>query len=367
MRKRIRVGYGFIVALGCFSGGIVGAQEDGETEPSLDDVKRDRLIPTFVTIHVDDAPVKEVVASLSEQAGITIGLNNLGETERTTLHVERKPFWLAILQLCENAGLEPSSFMGRRGGLSLMKARGAWADQPTHHSGCFLSVAESVQTTHRKDFSKENTDHTLSVSFTLFVDPRLKVVQSSGALQVEQAIDGYGNEIELQSTLRGRRMMGGVMGRGGNHTLPINAHLSYREDLGSKLTLLKGSIELEILENEEVVEVDDFSELPKEFEVGDLTISVEEWSTKKERHSLSIEIEGLSFESIVPEIAVMDDQGNEIIGGSSNTSRQNEGCHISKTLTLRNSKPEKLVFSFPTESRTVKVPLEFHDVPLPDR
>jgi hypothetical protein len=71
----------------------------------------DRLVaPTLVGLDAKDAPLDDILAALSKQAGCDIVLGGSKAEElaakKLTLETGKVPFWLAVLKVCDAAGLQ---------------------------------------------------------------------------------------------------------------------------------------------------------------------------------------------------------------------------------------------------------------------
>jgi hypothetical protein len=114
--------------------------------------------PTFVTLHLKDAPAAEAFDQLARQAGATLttqppGLLQRGDLPKVTLDVEREPFWLVMRKLCGACNLRPERSGDKK--LALAADDGSWARRPFVTSGPFLVTANELYVTRGVRFGAE--------------------------------------------------------------------------------------------------------------------------------------------------------------------------------------------------------------------
>src|SRR5688500_15615269 len=106
--------------------------------------------PTFVTLHRSDAAPALAFDELARQASAKLetqppAVLQRDDLPRVTIHVDRKPFWEVLRQLCATCNLRPERSGGGR--LLLSADDGSWARQPASISGPFLVTASEAYVT----------------------------------------------------------------------------------------------------------------------------------------------------------------------------------------------------------------------------
>jgi hypothetical protein len=177
--------------------------------------------PTMVRLDFDNAPLGEVVKSLSAQSRMQLTLqpenNALWSLKRITLKSEQPvAFWEAVDRLCQTAGLQTSPVIampgqgGKPAGLSFSAGTG-WSLGPTYDSGPFRLQLISLH--HHKDVMLGQAGQPglnigqpprfvaprpaleeLYFQLQVMAEPRLMVSQS-GALTITEALDEKGNSL----------------------------------------------------------------------------------------------------------------------------------------------------------------------------
>ena len=117
------------------------------------------LAPTLVTLDATNAPLDEVLATLSKQAGCAVAIGGLNAdalaAKKITVMTGKVPFWAAVLKVCDAGGLQiagvggfvaPGSMPyrrkpGRPAGAVVLEARAGAKPRPASVHGAVLVEA----------------------------------------------------------------------------------------------------------------------------------------------------------------------------------------------------------------------------------
>ncbi|MGD9720071.1 MAG: hypothetical protein AB7O59_02515 [Pirellulales bacterium] len=158
--------------------------------------------PTVVTLQRDDAPISEVFAEIQKQTGNTIVDNRGAFNETTTdVHVkvdfDKTPFWKALDQTLDQAGMALYQYSGERGAYVVSRPPGAGpAAEHAHYSGIFR--IEPLRFEAVRDLRNRDTQ---SLRFYLEVtwEPRLQPFAILQPLGEISAVGDNGENIAVTS------------------------------------------------------------------------------------------------------------------------------------------------------------------------
>lgn len=221
---------------------------------------------TRVTLHFKDAHPRDVVAELARQGRTELPVWPEGSWEqrgrkwpKITVDLDRQPFWAALRQVCEKAGLSLQTY-GTGDGISLSAhgGDGRW-DGAVHLNGPFMFVARSASETQSRTVgygknNARNASHSLNVAVGAFAEPKLRVLGRSWSPELTEATDETGR------SLLGPRdaVREGVdMNLHGNANVwDLNVTLQPAQG-AKRLAKLKGSTKLLLQTKSETLEVPD--------------------------------------------------------------------------------------------------------------
>jgi hypothetical protein len=315
------------------------------------------LLPTRVSWDFHEATRAEVVAAIEKAIGRKIdvrdekGPDAIPVPERVTCHVENKPFWEAMAPLSEAAGFtvehpQPwsgaiSVVFGRKSDLSAMQVHGgfAWISQPWVFKGA-------------------TAEQGIVRPITCLVDPHLQVIGGNG-LTLSSAIDDQG--VSLLPELPERRMMSMWTGM----VYPVFV-LPLKRGTG-KTVSIRGLRKFIVTTREETADVT--PEVGRIYSIAGQRVRVDRFISTPGKLDVSLDFQGREggaadsgLRFCYGHFLVRDGQGQVledvplIFGGPSG------GFLIEKELPAGFTC--RLVLT--ARTRTVEVPFEFKDLPLPE-
>ncbi len=167
-----------------------------ETLPLVtwDELKKQLGGPTLVTLHVKEMPIGEVIDALNKQAPIPVTMQNRSYLEQQkkpplTLDYEAQPFWEVVRDIAQKAGIGVQSYGGQRGVTFT-----PWGDENAgiaSASGPAIFNLTSASYNRYVGQGKANggNNESLSLSCTLFADPKLQWQQQGLTVHLTEALD----------------------------------------------------------------------------------------------------------------------------------------------------------------------------------
>lgn len=342
------------------------------------------LGPSSITIHVKDAKPADVFAQLGKQARCEFPTwpRNLFEQNMNntliTLDADHADFWTVFKDACQKTGVFPQQ-MGNDRGMTLQQGSSSYWNGPSVTSGPFLIVANRIYRSNSIDLANPgNVQHDFQLGLCAFAEPKIKVVQSSYNVHVDECVDDKGN-----SLVSANRMYDG-MSNGQQWMWNLTANLNYPapEKVGKVITRFKGKIKFLIQTKSETLDVPDILKVNNlQKTVAHRRMLIKECKKNGEQYEVQITLyrDGLSqqdWQSIQNPgytVKLQDKDGRSLSangwggGGGGNEMTYNWNFN-------RNSwggeegkvgEPHRLVWEIPLETRETDVPFEFKNLPMP--
>lgn len=382
-------------------------------EAAIGHIEEDRRVgATLVTLQLEGASPARAVEELSRAARGSIGLEppDLARDRSlkpVSLNARKRPFWEVMQALSRQTGLEPTTLTrgGRETGFGLACGDGTWADHPLVLAGPLLLRADRLTRTSGISLRDPGTSNEFSVSLTAFAEPKLRVLDFSGGVTLEEAVDDRGNSLVPPSD-NGVPANVEAFGnsRGGNTShWELGATLHYPKNPGTRIVRLKGSTTFEVQIRAAKLEVP----IPGAKNVSRNLDGVQVWvkSADSQRADIVVLRDNrpdpdwyrLRASLLATEARLLDDKG-QVVGrsqGGVDIDDNNDGQAIEVRLRFAResgedgagqgpgqgapardrrrpggrgpTQPEavKLLWEFPVETREVVVPFEFRDLPIP--
>lgn len=350
-------------------------------QAALAQIEENRLLgPSFITLHVKDAPAAEVMAEISRQcfAPLPTMPENLWKQEsfpKLTLDVDHQPFWKVMPDVCEKLGVD---FRPYPGGVRLMRTGAMRADGVSEIDGAFLVVATGINYTRSKSFARQGEQSRFGMNLTVMPEPKLTVLRGAGTVTVDEAVDDRGNSL-LPNT-GAPNVWGGFGGFGGwNLYVPLR----YPKEIGTRITQFKGSTSFLIQLESEKIEIPNLTSLkPTTRLVNGLQATFEEMKKVGDSWQLHIRVDRPGFggpewqqfmEGAQNRLRVLDADGNPLDRRGTSTSVNNNVVEMTLDFFQPNRPdghpsppPARLVWEVPTKTRELTVPIHFQDLPLFD-
>jgi hypothetical protein len=353
-------------------------------EAVLKQIDDNRIMgPSFITLHVKDAAPADVVAEISRQcfAPLLTSPDNLwqqGTFPKVTLDVDHKPFWAVFPDLCQKLGvdLRPSG-----AGMRLMQAGGMQIQGVSQIDGPFLVVANQITYSRTRNFGQGQGEQTsFGMSLTVYAEPKLIVLRSSGTINLDKAIDDHGNSLVPEAGAQ-RMFFGGFNGMGGFN---VYSPLKYpTKNPGRRITSFKGSTTLVLQTGVEKLDIPDLmhvKELPRL--VNGMQVTFIDMKKNNDAWQLRLRIPQPNFggqewqqlmDGVQNRLQVLDANGASLDHRGMSTSGNNNSIDLTLEFARstqpdgRNSgDPARLVWEVPTSSKEVSVPIDLKDLPLFD-
>jgi hypothetical protein len=371
-------------------------------EGNLDDEARHRIESAIVkieeqdetgasSINMDatDMPAREFFAALSKQIRAELqpaqpDLWQMGNfNSKATFHFENASFWEVMKEVQEKYNLD---LVPWNDGVRLVPGGNgnAMLRGPGVVSGPFKIVAQQVYRAQTADLvNGGGTQSEFLVRFMGFCEPKLRLMQASSELQLQEAIDENGNSL----LPGGNNAYSGFAG-GNNGMWNFNARLKYPENNpGHRIVRLKGVMPVVLQTGYESLEIDDpLSKKNIQKTLGNVYIEVKDLVKNGDRYTLrlSATVGQENYQRIQSlvyaagnggDIRLLDDDGRRYQAASRNVNQNNNTFEatidfISEYARRGNRKnteatPAKLIIRVPTTTKNVTIPLEFQDIPIP--
>lgn len=352
-------------------------------QAALAQIEENRLTgPSYITLHVKDAPAAQVMAEISRQCFAPLptmpeNLWDQGPFPKLTIDADRDPFWKVMPDVCQRLGVD---FRPYPGGARLMRTGGGMrAEGVSAIDGAFLVVATGINYTRSKSFARQGPDQSrFGMNLTILPEPKITVLHSAGTVQVEEATDDKGNSLVPDSG--SPTVWGGFGGFGGwNLYVPLR----YPRDIGDHLTKFRGSTSFLIQVESEKVEIADLTSLkPTTRLVHNLQATFEQMKQVGGSWQLRIHVDRPAFggpdwqqfmEGAQNRLKVLDAEGNPLSRRGTSTTVNNNTVEITLDFFQANrpdghlcGPPIRLEWEVPTKTRELTVPINFRDLPLFD-
>jgi hypothetical protein len=351
-----------------------------------------RLGGSLVTIHLKDASPKDVFAELSRQARCDLrpfprnlwdmnrgrGFGGPGNA-RITLDVERVPFWTAFREACTKSGVFPQQ-VGPDGGMGLTQGTSNYWNGPTVISGPFMVVANRIYRSDSIELANPaSVQHDFSMSLAAFVEPKIRVVQSSYNVRIDEAVDDNGNSLAVnEPTPEG-------MSTGQQWMWNLNARLKYpAEHPGKTIARVRGGMRFVVQTRSETLDVPDIlSAKNVQKTIANRRILIKEVKKAGEQY----EVQTTVFRFGLPPaewsamtypgaaIRLLDKDGKPLSsrgwGGGGGPDEMNYNWTFARDswggggADDKAGEPFRLVWEIPTETRPMDVDFSFKDLPMP--
>lgn len=350
-------------------------------QAALAQIEENRLLgPSYITLHVKDAPASQVMADISRQcfAPLPTIPENLWKQEsfpKLTLDVDHEPFWKVMPDVCQKLGVD---FRPYSGGVRLMRTGGMRAEGISEVNGAFLVVATGINYTRSKSFARQGEQSRFGMNLTVLPEPKLTVLRTAATVTLDEAVDEKGNSLVPQNA--SAAVWGGYGGFGGwNLYVPLR----YPKDIGTRITKFKGSTSFLIQIESEKIEVPDLASLkPTTRLIHNLPTTFEQMKKVAEVWQLHLRVDRPNFggpewqqfmDGAQNRLKVFDADGNPLTRRGTSTSVNNNTVEMTLEFVQPNrpdghltGPPARLVWEVPTKTRDLAVPITFHDLPLFD-
>jgi len=384
---------------------LVESSNDGEVRTrasaAISQIEENRKVgASLITMKLDNVPVAQALAELSRQARAPILTEpaNLLEksTRRVSLNFDHRPFWDVMLQLSAQAGLEVTGVTrrNREAGLGVTPGGVEWSDKPIVLSGPLLIRADRlvrVSTTHLKP--PVETSEEFNISLTVFAEPKLKVLDTSSTLKLDEVVDERGNSLipPADANVPANVNVFGNQREGYTSHWDVGAALHHPKGTGQRIARFRATTSLQVRTRAAVVEVplaggvggknasrtvDGLRMKVKSIDAGHCDLSIDrDGRTDPEWYTVRMQV-------AMSEADLVDDKGQAVAhspnGADADESPDNQRLDVHMRFVREvgedgnkgarktaASEAVKMRWEIPVETRELTVPFELRDLPIP--
>jgi hypothetical protein len=342
---------------------------------------------TRVSLKAANLPAKVVFEDIASQAGIKF--MTVGEKfwERYTggpisLEAEQQPFWVVMKEACAKAGIslkyatdtaEPKAILARD--------NQDWTNYPTAASGPFLVSLIGLHRASTVDMRKPaDVQRTFYVKYTVFCEPRFRLLRASLNAKVEEAKDDKGNSlipVDEEGKAVGDFSPTNFVT---SWVYNIEGKLAYPKEPGTKIPVLRCSARFVAQTKSETIEyADPLTNKPVTKVVGGRKVVIKDVRRGAEEYEATVtfvrgEVPAAQWENTVfpgNGLRLIDGDGRQIVArGFGVGGKGDEGTYVFKfgkepAGASRIGKPLKLSWEIPVETKEIPLVFEFKDVPIP--
>lgn len=356
---------------------------------------------TLITLHLKDATPLEFYTELWRQASLpplnTKQMTFWRDRPLISISVKNKPFWSVVQRVAVDYGISVGTI--EEGRIEPWQATGETVGAFVSNGPFLFTINNISHSTLRSmnvypDKKQLMVDNRLLLGINIYTDPKLPLLREGTTITVTQAVNDKGVSLLAQSPLQDK------VNTYEKFTSHVRIPLMPQSIDGGMITKLKGSIRTVIATKSAMWEINDLANVgdaergvkPKLL-VSSMPLNDVAYYTLKEVKTID---RGYSFDltflrshtlldtwamglAMFADVTVLDDKGIELtrMGGSStygfdasdplNEKLQRGTSHYKFLRTDKNSPegPVKLIWKYPVEFRTVEVPFEFTNLPLP--
>lgn len=338
--------------------------------------------PTAITLKMDNATQKNVFDELAKQAGTTFSTlggakfweNRPGDP--ISIDAANQPFWLVMRDACSKAGIslkyatdtaEPR--------IILTRDKQEWTEFPAVASGPFLVNLIGLRRESTVDARKpKEIQRAFFVKFTIFCEPRVRLLKGPTLAKIEEATDDKGNnlatkEYDDQAFAFVTSWVDNLQGK-----------LEYPAEPGTRIDKLRGSAKFTAQTKSETIEIPDpLNAKGASKNVGGRKVTIVNVKRGAEEYEATVTF---ARDQLSPEewakalfpgnsLRLLDSDGKMVVArGFGVGGKADEATFVFKfekdpPKGSRIGKPVKLVWEIPTATQELPLTFEFKDVPMP--
>ncbi len=346
------------------------------------------LAPRRVTLELKQKSAREVVAELAKRTSYKIECWGGTEEAKYDFAWKDVPFWQALDQLCQGAGLAVQPSYGDE--TLRLQAQQRYAPYVCR-DGAFRFAAGSFQHVRSVDFAtlasknpEARRSDSLSFSFTVHAEPRLPLL-GLGEVKLTAAYDSEGTSLVPSAApadgaadpLVPRRGVAHYYGGGKSLSIPAELPLGHPSPRARSVKLLRGTVPVTVLVEQRPAVVSDKLAKGLKTKVGTTTFLIEDVSetpAKQAQLKMTVTEDGAGNDSswtnsLYNRLEVYDEKGQRMVNYGSSWSHSG-GNQVQITFTYgaaganKLGTPTKLVYQVWTTMQH-QVGFEFKDLPLP--
>jgi hypothetical protein len=380
---------------------LANTTDDGEVRTrasaAIAQIEENRITgASLITMKLEGAPAATAFAQLASQAGaplLTEPPNLLSQKNMrlVSLNADHRPFWEVMQTLCAQTELEPTGISrhNREIGLGLIRGSADWMDKPIVVSGPLLIRADRlvrISTAHLKPPGGVSEEFTISL--TAFAEPKLKVLDYSTTLKLEEAVDELGNSLVPpvgKDAVAANAIAFGNTREGNTSHWEVGATLHHPKGAGKRIVRFRATAALQVQTRAAVLELPVAASKNVSRTLGGLRVTIK--SIDNTRCDLCVYRDGRTdaewyaarMQLYAGEAQLLDEKGQVVARSQSGMEADESPDSQRMDLRLRfaregaadegkkraMSEAAKMIWSFPIQTRELTVPLEFQDLPIP--
>lgn len=358
---------------------------------SVAELKQVLGAPTTLTLHLKDATPQATLNALvkqAEQAGIRVRTwpphQELQVNQPVTVDLEGQPFWQALRTVAPKLGLFLYPYTQQEGITLATWSNGETAGLEQNSWPC-LFVAhklERVQVFTQLLNAPQPVGKTdnLRLYLTAFIDPKVRFQAQRSNLRLDEIVDEEGHSLVGNKTMP----LNIYNNNNGTPFFALNMLLKQPPGLGHHIARFRAALRLVVVAKQETWETPNIitaREVSKT--VDDKTYTVLQFEKQGENYVAHLRLSAVAQMPDAPlsseafsNVRLLDAVGHEYHRGNVNTNYSPQGMIMNitfvrsgpqntATIQFPPGEPTKLVWTFTTQFRTVEVPFEFDNLPLP--
>lgn len=353
---------------------------------------QDALKPTLVTLDVDHLPLRETIAELSRQSGFPIDMSpdndsgGLKQYPPVTLHVVKQPLLKVLQQIAEQSPIEPLRAGDNNGGMSILL--GSHLPPRIYATDTCLVTLYAIY--HSSDIKltdepgTEQINKYFYLTFKIYADPKLQIVEEPFETHLTTAIDNQGNNLLPTSKTNQSFTRKPPTG---HHIFASTANLSYPVHPGTLIKKLRGEIHVVAQTQSSSVQFENLNQPNQIQNMNGVKITLETFKTQTPNYwtaKLHFRRDGISpenFQKLFPtnsasslQLKLLDNNHglitvSKIISGvgQANTEYAYEYGFYRHSENPQKARftPSTLRISYTTKQEDLTIPFEFKDIPMP--
>jgi len=353
---------------------------------------------TLVTLNLQNVPPAQAYAELARQARAPLRTEpaNLFEQKNTkpvSLMADHEPLWKVLQSFTAQCDLEVTEITRNRDmGLGVTKGNSDWQDKPIVLSGPLLIRADRLSRVNTLRLKGGNPIEEFNISLTVFAEPKIKVMDYSGTLELEEAIDDLGHSLippQVEGDVPPNIEVFGNLREGTTSHWEVGATLHRPKGSGTKIARLKGTTGLQVQTKSALLDVPAASAKNLKRTVEGVRFLIKNVDAAKCEMSVfrdgrtDMEWFTLRMQLSAGEAMLKDEKGKVVARSQAGLEDDETPDGQRMDLKIRfarelfddgsNNRESKkpsltethLVWEFPTEVRQLNVPFEFRDLPIP--
>jgi hypothetical protein len=218
---------------------------------------------SLITLHVKDASASDVLASISTQSQSQLSTFAFGrlpgvDNRTITIDSDAKPFWDVMTDVCGQLNLCPELSVLGKNQMRLQPMARNWMQSPHQVVGAFWIGAAGVYRTRSIDLQGPvAVDDQFSVRLIVCPEPKLAVAQISD-LTLKEATDDLGHSLIPAPVAPNRAALTAHLLRSfSQNSRTIETHLQYPDQPGKKIAILSGDLNVMVSQDVQQYLVDD--------------------------------------------------------------------------------------------------------------